>query len=445
MGGKVAMSGNTDGPVFQVETVQALGTNGGTTSAINTTNVNFLAACVTHLDSVTTTLSDSQSNTWTLVRKDDPGSQAENDLYYVYAPTTNSAQTFTLTGTGSKSGIAVLGFSNMASSPLDQQNGANSSSNQTSFGPGSITPTTSNEVIIPCLTTFLSQANGIAGFSGFQAYPYSGTSYSMGSAYKIQFVAAAISPLFTIAATASTSAAGEASFISNGSPIPNCTSCTYYAASTNSGGSGEVSDPTSLTASVPTGTLFIAFGWHTNFTGSGTTTTTGSGLTWRSCLDGSTNTFADLKVTSTVGMSCNYAFTTVAGAAGATIAATDCASNCTNLGGIYVAYSGVFIPRAWDAFCSNTFATSGTGANNMTSGSCAPSQANDLTVIYCNSGSGAAQTSAGTTPIAFASLASRQNLNGGSTDAIYASSSPVTPTMTGPNTSGYACMTVMLK
>jgi hypothetical protein len=435
------------GPAFVVETAQALGTNGGTTASINTTGANFLAACVTNLETVPTTLSDSASNTWTLVRTDNPGSQVENSLYYVYNPSTSATHTFTLAGTGSKSGVSVLGFSGMASNPLDQQNGANSSGNNTSFGPGSITPTTNNEVVIPCIGNYIAPSGTtvtLSSFSGLQQYAYSGTHYAGASAYQIQTAAAAANPSFSLTGTSAAQAASEASFISTSSTIANCSSCGYLAVSTNSGGSSVASDPTSLTGSANTGTLFIAFGWHTNWSGSGTTTTTDSqGATWHRCSDGGTGAFTDLKVTSTVGMSCNYSFLPqTEAAAGATIIATDCASNCTTLGGIYVAYSGVFIPRAWDAFSSNTFATAGSGSNNLTSGTLAVTQANDLVVVYCNAGSVVSAGSAGSSPISFTR---RQNTNGTNEDAIYSSASSVTPTMSGTNGASYGCMAVAFK
>lgn len=438
------------GAVFVASTGQGLGVNGGTSTAINTTGANFISVCVTRAASVTTTLSDSPGNTFTLLRSDVASGQSASDLYYVYNPTTSATHTFTTSGTGSKSGVIVQAFGNMASNPLDQQNGANSTGNNTTFGPGAITPTTNDEVITPCIANIIAPTTAVFALPGYLNivdYGYSGSTRVAGAgAYQLQGGLFSTKPVFTWNGTTSSSqAASVASFISNGSAIADCTNCAFLTQSTNSGGSGVPSDPTSLTGSVPTGTLFIALGWHTNFSGTGTTTVTGTngaGGTWHSCLDGSTNAFTDLEVTATVGMSCNYVFTTAAGSGGATIAATDCTSNCTNLGGIYLVFSGVFVPRAWDSFASHTLATSGSGANNMTAGTLAPTQANDLVIVYCNNGNGTGMTSAGTSPIAFTL---RQNLNGGSESAIYSSSSSVTPTFTGPNTSGYGCMSVAFK
>jgi hypothetical protein len=78
----------------------------------------------------------------------------------------------------------------------------------------------------------------------------------------------------------------------------------------------------------------------------------------------------------------------------------------------------------------------------MTAGAITPSQANDLVVVYCNSGGGEGIGSAGSSPISFTQ---RQTLNGSAEDAIYNSLSPLTPTYSGSNGVGYGCMTVAFK
>ncbi len=446
-GGDGGGGGGGGGASFIVSTTQALGTNGGTTAGINTTGSNFLVACVGHSHGISYNFSDSNRNTWTKVRADVSSGNIDTDLYYVYNPTVGPGHTFSAAATGLRDSVAVYGFSGIAPDPLDQQNGNNSSSNSTSYGPGAMTPGTNAEVWVPCVGTTLNPADSTftigTPFTGVEQTPYSDGNYmGLAGAYMIQASAAAETPLFSWTGTSNAQASSGATFISTASTIPSCSGCAYNTASTNSGGSGVVSDPTSLTASVPTGTLFLALGWHTNWSGSGKTTVAGAGGAWHSCKDGSTNPFTDLQVSATVGMSCNYIFTTGAGEAGATIISTDCASTCASLGGIYLTYTGVFIPRAWDAFASNTLAISGIGSNNMTAGAITPSQANDLVVVYCNSGGGEGIGSAGSSPISFTQ---RQTLDGSAEDAIYNSLSPLTPTYSGSNGVGYGCMTVAFK
>lgn len=143
-------------------------------------------------------------------------------------------------------------------------------------------------------------------------------------------------------------------------------------------------------------------------------------------------------------MSCNYAFATNGGVYGATITATDCAANCTGLGGIYLVYSGVFIPRAWDAFSSNGAATSGTGANNMNAGTISPTQTNDLIIAYCTRASTASAGTVETTPVAF-TLANASTQQGTGEHVIYNSTTPFTPFVNGTNSVAYGCMSVAFK
>jgi hypothetical protein len=356
-----------------------------------------------------------------------------------------TGHTFTLTGSTQLSAISVFAFSGIASNPLDVQNGANSTSGGTTFQPGSITPGTSKEVIAACFGQFAPGATATvnSSFTGLQqAAAVNSVNYGIAEAYLIQSTAGAVNPTFTLTASSSSLSGSQVSYMANNSPIPNCSSCAFVQ-STDSGNTNVPSDPTSYTSNVTAGNLLVAFGWHTNWSGSGTTTVTGTGGAsgpWHPCTGLTGTVFTDLQINSTGGMSCHWSIAIASSAGGATITATDCASNCTNLGGIYLEFSGVFAPRAFDAFASNTNATSTSGTNNFTTGSMTTTQANDLIIGYVLP---SASSTAGTSPITF--TAHSAGGNGISESAIWSSSGAINPTVSGTASTQYGGMSVAFR
>lgn len=130
-----------------------------TTSALNFTGATGLVACVSELgdgsSGGTTTVTDSSSNTWTSLTAHANATDGMNQMrmWYVQAPTVTGSQTVTATSSvGSYPSIAVVGLNGAhLSSFFDQQNG-NAATIVTSHQPGSVTPSTSNEVVIECLS-----------------------------------------------------------------------------------------------------------------------------------------------------------------------------------------------------------------------------------------------------------------------------------------------------
>ena len=81
---------------------------GGSTSAIDTTGATLIVASVGRLNSGT--LTDSESNTWTLASS--PGiNTTTQEYYYCISPTTSASHTFTYSGSNTFPGISVAAYS----------------------------------------------------------------------------------------------------------------------------------------------------------------------------------------------------------------------------------------------------------------------------------------------------------------------------------------------
>jgi hypothetical protein len=237
-----------------------------------------------------------------------------------------------------------------------------------------------------------------------------------------------------------------ASFGTTGGTAPTCVNCVHNQ-HTSSGASGAPSDPTSFTGTVYTGDLMVAFQWHTNWSGSGTTTVTDTGGSiWHPCSGTGTGAFTDIQVDATHGLSCNWAiYMGPPTTDGITIAASDCASNCTALGLWIGDYSGPLVPggtQAWEAWGSHANATSSAGStNNFTTGSATTISANDLILAFVYDSAGNVNT-AGTSPITF-------TLRSGNTEygeeGIYSTAGAINPTFNGTAGDPYGGITVAFK
>lgn len=180
------------------------GSNGGTTSSINTTGANLIVVIVAYgggLPSIS--VSDNKSNTYTartsyLVA----GSNNAVQLFDSVGATTGSGHTFTVSGGGGFESIYVEAFSGAASSStFETQTGNNNGAGATTtLQAGSITPAQNGEVLI----AGLANANGSAnqsingGFTITDQVPLSGGNYYGGAmAYLIQTTAAPANPTWT--------------------------------------------------------------------------------------------------------------------------------------------------------------------------------------------------------------------------------------------------------
>ena len=186
-----------------------------TTSGVNTTGADLLIVFITS-GSTTPSLSDSFSNTWTLIASI-TGSHGLSYLYYCSAPTVGAGHTFTTDKTNFGT-ITVQAWSGSAASPLDQFSSFGTSTT-TTVQPGSITPLSNNELII-CGSfsglVAIAEPTVDSGFtipagSGFAGVP--GTNYGGEAlAYLEQTSAAAVNPTWTYASNTGDGQAIIASF-----------------------------------------------------------------------------------------------------------------------------------------------------------------------------------------------------------------------------------------
>lgn len=170
-----------------------------TSSAINTTGANLLVVACAHYFVNQPTITDSKGNTYTALS--DYGSTGDQGirLFYSFGGTVGSGHTFTASGTTIYPAVAVLAFSNIASSPFDAESGAFSA--PPNVAPGSITPSQANTVIVTGLgINGLGSGSDITVNSGFtitDTVPLNAAnSFGVSAAYKILTAATATNPLW---------------------------------------------------------------------------------------------------------------------------------------------------------------------------------------------------------------------------------------------------------
>lgn len=150
------------GPPFTlVAQTSCTGTSGAgcTTGAINTTGANLFV--ITDNGDSASGIADSSSNTYTqAVTANSSGAVCTID--YVISPTTNAAQTFTMTNHDATLGVFAFNI------PSPATDGTNSTGGSfaTSIQPGSITPTSTDVVVA---TGVIAGANGLTINSSFVA------------------------------------------------------------------------------------------------------------------------------------------------------------------------------------------------------------------------------------------------------------------------------------
>jgi hypothetical protein len=130
------------------------GGNGVTSSAIDTTDAvtgkeaNLIVVSASWFNSVSISVTDSQSNTWTPLTQRAGTGGSTTRLYYCASPTVNANHTFTITGASSFPTIGVVAVSGAAAAPFDRENGLGAGTNGSSIQPGSITPSVPGCLVI---------------------------------------------------------------------------------------------------------------------------------------------------------------------------------------------------------------------------------------------------------------------------------------------------------
>lgn len=172
-------------------TAAGLGTNGGTSPAINTTGATLIVVAISSFAAIpgTGSLADSKGNTWIAL---DNTSTAER-LFYCSSPIVGSGHTFTVTITGSYSSVAVLAFSGVSGVPdLNLSQGANHPN------PALTPPAHDNELLVS--TCYIPTAPGTVtgGFTIVDSVPFVGGTYvGVQSGYLIQTTATALDPVWS--------------------------------------------------------------------------------------------------------------------------------------------------------------------------------------------------------------------------------------------------------
>lgn len=170
-----------------------------TTGGIDTTGTTLIVAAVGSYPPLAAgDFSDSEGNTWTSLTLRTPASGVGLQLFYCINPDTSAAHTFSSTVASSYPSVAVLAFSGNPS--YEQENGAVSASGLT-LQPGSVTPGENDSLVVVGLSfNFAGATASIDGGYALpeQVAPVNGQCVGVAIGYKIQSVAAATNPTFTV-------------------------------------------------------------------------------------------------------------------------------------------------------------------------------------------------------------------------------------------------------
>lgn len=193
---------------------QSTNSNGTTTAALDTTGATLLVFGIAHLDAQGPgTPSDSKANTWAQAAT--AGNTCGIDIFYVKNPAVGSGHTFSNTGTANYPSLFILAFAGTdTSADRDQQNSATAST-ATTIQPGSVTPSTNNQVVVTvvCETAVSGTWSIDGGFTISNQGPVqAGAAYGGGMAYLIQTTAAAANPTWTTNSAAAFLSAGVDTF-----------------------------------------------------------------------------------------------------------------------------------------------------------------------------------------------------------------------------------------
>lgn len=192
------------------------GTNGGTTSAINTTGANLIVLVLSSQGAVMGTFSDSQGNTYINVT-DEPASSGSSQIWYCSSPSTSASHTFTVSGANLFAWMGVMVFSGAKSTSAADQHNVNRGSG-TTIQPGSVTGTQSPCLVIASVCT--EAAGTLSIDSSFaitdQKALVGSVNYTGAAAWLVQPTATAVNPTWTSTSSASLSAT-QVTFLPPGS------------------------------------------------------------------------------------------------------------------------------------------------------------------------------------------------------------------------------------
>jgi hypothetical protein len=197
------------------ESKASAGSDTVTTDAMDSSGTNFIVIAQSFYPVVTPaggTITDSKGNTWTALTAYGAGNNNVR-LHYCHNPIVGSGHTFTTNASQIYPAIFVAAFSNIASSPFDQENGAGALTVAT-LQSGSITPSQANTLVIAASGWdgnggVLATING--GYTIVEELAYS-PAEGGSLAYLILTAATAQNPTWTFGGTPNSSSAVIASF-----------------------------------------------------------------------------------------------------------------------------------------------------------------------------------------------------------------------------------------
>lgn len=201
--------------------VASAAANGATTGAIDTTGANLIVIGVAGFTfgQPTGTPTDSESNTWLPLSSYENGGVINAQIFYAYNPTTSASHTFTASGFFGTYSVAVQAWNGSASSPFDQENGNGGFAGGSTLAPGSVTPSTNDQLVVSVLGYGGGPATTIVSIGdGFTISDQTGTTpaYVIGMAYLIQTTAAAVNPTWTLDDAPNAAATAIATFEASG-------------------------------------------------------------------------------------------------------------------------------------------------------------------------------------------------------------------------------------
>lgn len=212
-----------------IATASAVGANGTTTGAVDTSGADLLVVTVSDGFGAIGTVTDSKSNTWNALTTYTQGATGGRvTIYYAYNPNVGSGHTFTYAGANVFCAVEMTAWSGaLLTDPFGTENGA-TTAGATSLSTGSVTPSEDNMLLISVLSFGASNTAAInSSFTISHQGNYSAaTNYGGAQAYKVQSSAGAENPQWSwgastaaAAAIATFKAAAGGGFIDNTSNI----------------------------------------------------------------------------------------------------------------------------------------------------------------------------------------------------------------------------------
>ena len=195
----------------------AAGQSSPTTVAADCTGANLIVINTASYAGGLPAPTDSSSNSYTASTCSSVGTgPGQGCVYWKYAPTVTNSMTFSVAQASVFASIEFIGFSGTAGSSIDQDSNTTLVTSSTTCQPASITPSTTNQVVVASLA-----ANELTGGvnsinSGFtisdQDAGVAGTNYGGALAYIIETSIVAKQPTWTNTATAGQLTCMTASF-----------------------------------------------------------------------------------------------------------------------------------------------------------------------------------------------------------------------------------------